>query len=167
MADLITQDQLKTQVSYDPETGVFMRIKFHGKQISGKPLGTLMRWGYVQCRIMGNTYLMHRIAWLYVYGQYPQGEVDHINGVRSDNRIVNLRDVSHKQNQENQKLIIRNSSGYRGVSWTEHAKKWRAYVCHHDDRQHLGYFDSVEEAAAIAKEARNRLFTHHFTSHSA
>ena len=164
---MITQDELKKLLSYDPETGVFTRIISNRTDRIGKQPGASNSKGHIQIRLNGKLYVAHRLAWLYQYGKFPEHQIDHINGNKSDNRIENLRQATNKQNQENVPLQINNTSGYRGVSYDKRYKKFRAYVCHNLHNQTIGFFDTAEKAAIAAKDARDRLFTHHHTEYAA
>jgi len=110
---------------------------------------------------------MHRLAWLYEHGELSSCVIDHINGNTLDNRIANLRPATMKQNSENQQLRPNNKSGFRGVHWVPRNQKWKASVTHNQVVHYLGLYDSLEEAATIAKGVRDLLFTHHQTTHSA
>ena len=91
----MTQDELKTTYHYDLETGIFTRLK--DKKIAKQK----NPYGYIVFNHKGKVYLTHRMAWLYIYGCMPTHQIDHINRVKDDNRILNLRDVTHKENQQN------------------------------------------------------------------
>ena len=165
---MLTQAELKQLLIYDPVTGVFTnKTTRNSRSVAGDESGTLLNIGYRQVTLNNKRYFLHRLAWLYVHGQFPDQELDHVNGNRADNRIDNLRLVSKKQNMENQCLRADNRSGYRGVSWSNGKKKWIAQVCHNNKRQTVGRFDTVEEAALAAKQARDQLFTHHKTEYAA
>jgi hypothetical protein len=108
--------------------------------------GVLATNGYVYINIDGRPQLAHRLAWLYVNGEWPPDQVDHIDRVRSNNRIANLRSASTSDNACNGVLRFSNTSGYRGVSWSKEKKKWVARIVK-DRKQHvLGYFTSKETA---------------------
>lgn len=127
---------------------------------AGKPAGCLAPDGYVLVRIFGNRYQSHRLIWLMETGDWPIGEIDHINGIRSDNRMANLRDVSRSQNHRNQKLSVKNTSGFMGVSLCKNSGKWRAYTRSHGRARHIGYYSTAAEAhAAFAEVAIKAGFT--------
>ena len=164
---ILTQDRLKELLNYDPETGVFTwRVCRYCVQ-AGETAGYLNPNGYIYIKIDGKDYRLHRLVWLYVHGIIPKQQLDHINGNRSDNRLVNLRVVTNKQNCENRKQQANNTSGYRGVHWNASANKWVARIRHHGKRHHVGVFDTAEEAGRAAKAARDMLFTHHKTEYAA
>ena len=147
----MTQDELKQLVSYDLETGAFT-WKRNGN-IAGYPKTN----GYWQVRINNKYYLMHRLAWLYVYGQFP-AQIDHINRIRSDNRLCNLREVTRCQNQQNRSIQINNTSGFPGVVFVEKRKVWLARIKANNKSYHLGSFKSFECAVAARKEAEVALY---------
>lgn len=165
---MLTQAELKELLVYDPVTGIFTnRVTRNSRALIGAEAGKDRLDGYRDIKINHKIYLTHRLAWLYVHGEWPADQIDHINGVRSDNRIDNLRVVTNKQNGENQTLRSNNTSGHRGVTWDKVNGKWMAQIKHHGKIHHLGYFSILEEAAAAAKAMRDRLFTHHKTEYSA
>ena len=165
---MLTQAELKELLSYDADTGQFTRLMSATRTDRiGKIAGKNRPDGYREIKINGKEYYAHRLAWLYVHGEWPADQIDHINGVRSDNRIDNLRLASKKQNMENRKQQINNKSGYRGVYWHTTSGKWRARVKHHGKHYESGSFDVLEEAAAAAKAMRDQLFTHNKTEYSA
>ncbi len=120
---------------------------------AGKIVGSLMPKGYRNCSLMGGTFLVHRIVWALETGNWPRGQIDHINGVRFDNRISNLRDVSALENQRNAGVPRTNTSGVLGVAYREEKKRWRAYISDRNKSVHLGYFDTREEAILARKNA--------------
>jgi hypothetical protein len=164
---MLTQKRLKQVLQYNPSMGVFTRIASKRIDRLGKEPGSLNTKGHVQIRIDGVLYVAHRLAWLYVNGRFPDNQIDHINGDKTDNRIVNLREATNKQNQENVPLQVNNTSGYRGVSFDKRLKKFRAYVCHNRRQITLGFFITAETAAIESKKARNHFFTHHLTEYAA
>ncbi|WP_017903577.1 HNH endonuclease signature motif containing protein [Pseudomonas asplenii] len=117
---------------------------------AGSICGGVNGWGYVHFQYQGHTYKAHRVIWLCVYGNWP-GELDHINGNRSDNRIENLREVSRQENLRNQKVRTNSSTGAMGV--TREGRKWRARIRVDGAFIHLGYFDSIDEAVAARRAA--------------
>lgn len=165
-AQTITQAELKRLLNYDPITGVFV-WRVARKDRIGKSAGSLNTNGHRQLKINDKHYMAHRLAWLYMRGEMPTVEIDHINGNKDDNSIDNLRLASHKQNMENVKLRINNKSGFRGVSWHKATGKWRARVEHHGKSCSLGLFNNIEDAVVAVRSARDLLFTHHKTTHSA
>lgn len=151
---MITQADLKSRLHYDPETGVFTRLRGIGK------VGRVASNGYLQIMVIGERHMAHRLAWLYVYGEWPSTQLDHINQDRLDNRIENLRLATNKQNGENVRLFKHNKSGYRGVSFDRGEGKWRADIKHNGRNIALGKFDCIRLAAIARVEAEEHYFTH-------
>ena len=148
---------LRQTYDYDPLTGVFTRKKKWGSKLPGSPVGGLSQYGYVQLAFNGRTHTAQRLAWLYVYGVWPVGDVDHINRNRADNRIVNLRELSRVDNLANSGARKRSQSGVKGVSLRplrngrRPKKAWRADIMVNGNRTFLGNFYTIEDAA----KARN------------
>lgn len=141
-------------LSYHPESGEFTWIKSRRHGFSGRKAGTVNGKGYIQVCIDGKLHLAHRLALLYVTGEMPK-EVDHINRVRDDNRIENLRDsISHANNMGNQSIQKRDkSSSYKGVCWDKNRGKWMASIKVNRRRIHLGRFSDETLAAKAYNSA--------------
>lgn len=172
-ANTLTQDQLKTLLHYDPDTGVFTWLPrdvslFKTRQIwtmwrgryLGKVAGCVNAKGYIEVRVPGKLYKAHRLAFLYMTGAFPEGEVDHINHIRDDNKWDNLRVVTGKENQQNRKLTPRHTSGIMGVSWDNVQNKWRAKIHVEGRIKYLGRFATLKEAAAARKQAEKKYGYH-------
>ena len=154
-------DELKKFISYDQDTGLFLWLKTRSRTAkAGMNAGSQDNHGYINIMFQRKMHKAHRLAWLYIYGSYPDGQIDHINGDRLDNRISNLRVVSNKQNQENIGSRTNNTSGYRGVSLNKKSGKYEAHIRHNGKKHHLGFFFSIDEAARVAISARKDLMTH-------
>lgn len=137
---MLTQKILKYYLNYNKNIGVFTwLINKKGGAKKGDVAGTKSR-GYIRIELNGKYYMAHRLAWLYEYGKFPQQYIDHINRVKNDNRINNLRDVSRYVNARNKKISVRNRSGTIGVHWCARTKKWRSYINVNKQRTYLGYF---------------------------
>ena len=155
---MITVEELRTLLSYEPTTGIFVwRTKRPGRQC-GDEAGTPDSWGYIQIRLRGRRYAAHRLAWLYVHGEWPPSEIDHANGNPGDNRLVNLRPATKAQNNFNKRAPVTNKSGVKGVRWHTRHKKWVAEIRVNGKKKHLGCFDSLEKAAAAY---RDEAIAHH------
>ena len=151
---MLTQKRLKELFFYDFNCGDFIRlIKTTNSVEVGDVAGTINFYGYYQININGKIYKNHRLAWLYVYGEFPFKDLDHINRIKTDNRIKNLRLATHSQNLQNVGLRSDNKSGYKGVSWCKRKKKWCVRMNFDNKYQHLGYFDDVHEAGKAYIEA--------------
>jgi hypothetical protein len=159
----LTQARLHEVLRYAKTTGTFTwRVTRGAKAPAGSVAGTPHKRGYVALMVDQKLYLAHRLAWLYVYGSWPIGTIDHINGVKDDNRISNLRDVSIQANLHNQTLPYRsNVSGLRGVSFEARSNKWYARIRVAGKNLMLGYFRTAEEAHAAYVAAKK---THHFST---
>ena len=158
---MLTQERLKELLHYDAERGVFTwLVNLRGRSARvGGVAGCRDGRGYGVIRIDGVLHRAHRLVWLYVHGQWPTHEVDHINGVRDDNRLVNLREATSTQNHQNRALSDTNTSGYLGVYWHKARQKWLARIAVNRKTHFLGRFDNPEEAAAAYVEAKRRLHT--------
>lgn len=141
----ITQDRLKSLLTYDPGTGVFMR--------NGKRAGYSHHSGYRYVGIAGEKIIEHRLAWFYVYGVWPTADLDHINRDRSDNRIINLREANRAANCQNQPIRRSNKSGITGVYYHKVSGKWAASISVNKRQIHLGVYGTAQEAAEIRRKA--------------
>ncbi len=150
----LTAEQLRSILNYDPETGIFTwKVRTSASVKAGDVAGCPGVNGYLRISVQSRLYQAHRLAWLYVYGVWPKDQIDHINRNRSDNRRANLREVTHKQNQQNKSKPSSNTSGHPGVYWCRRRSKWRAKIEHNYKQVHLGYFTDIEEALAARKAA--------------
>jgi hypothetical protein len=150
---MITQSELKEVLDYNPDTGVFSWIKQNGNVAGTKANGE-----YVRIQIKRKQYLAHRLAHLYMTGNFPKNDIDHINHIKDDNRWVNLRDATDSQNHANVKRHKKNTSGYKGVSWNKTNKKWRAKIEYMKKSMHLGYYTTPQEASEAYKKKAIELF---------
>ncbi|WP_394475034.1 HNH endonuclease signature motif containing protein [Ralstonia mannitolilytica] len=155
----ITAKELREFLHYDPETGLFTRLKttsYHAKK--GAIVGSSDLYGYKTVRIANASYKLHRLAWLYMHGEWPNGDVDHINGNRSDNRFCNLRAVSRQVNLQNcRKAASHNrSTGVLGV-YPASRGKYSAALSINNKKKHLGTFNSIEEAHQAYLKAKRQL----------
>lgn len=146
--------KLRQLLNYDPDTGVFTWRETTRRGWVGKKAGVVNSLGYVRMLINGRPYFAHRLAWLYVNGEWPKHEIDHINHDRADNRIANLRDIPHRVNVLNRRgATAKSKSGIRGVYWKESDRKWIAKIGDNGKDRHLGRFNSPEEASAAYENA--------------
>ena len=149
-------NNLRKSFIYDSESGILIRTR------TNKPANSMDVHGYIVVFFNGKTYKAHRLIWAILHGEFPSGQIDHINGVRHDNRAKNLRVVTQLQNAQNkQKQHKTNKSGYRGVFWNKQKKKWQAGI--HANRKYiyLGMFNAPEIAYQSYLEAKK---IHHPTS---
>jgi hypothetical protein len=153
---VLTSDEVREILDYNPDTGEFRWRKNH--RLSGRRAGSPNSWGYVHIQINGRKYKAHRLAWLITYGELPEKDIDHLNNVRTDNRICNLRAVSRSVNIQNQTRGHRDStSKYLGVSWDKHRRKWAAIIVLNYKTYHLGKFDTEEDAYSAYLESKRRM----------
>ena len=151
----ITQDFLKEHFEY--RDGHLWRIKSTSNKAKvGQRFGSYASEGYILGGLRGKYYYEHRLIWLYHYGKWPKECIDHINGIKDDNRIENLREATKQQNSFNRKSDRGSTSQFKGVSWHKQRKKWRADYTHKGKIYYLGLYET-EEAAAKAY----RKFTEH------
>ncbi len=146
--------RLKELLSYDPRTGLFVRLTSRGGSCAGAVAGWRTAKGAVGLTIEGRKYLAHRVAWFYIKGEWPAYEIDHRDGDPSNNRFKNLRAATHAQNTRNTKLQKNSTSGVKGVDW--HMGKWRATITFDGHRVHLGRFTDISAASAAYAEASRK-----------
>ena len=158
MSTLLTAEQLRDIFNYNPDSGVFSWRQGRGPVKAGHVAGTVNARGYRYITINKRFYLAHRLAWLHFYGVWPEGEVDHKNQNKSDNKIENLRDVTHSQNMHNRPKYANNNSGFRGVSWNRSLALWRAEISVNKKKIHLGYFNTAESAYSAYTTAREERY---------
>lgn len=170
----LTSEYVRTLLYYDPETGMLTwkyrdpktmkggRDKGNwNDQFAGKEAFTYrMKSGYLQGAINRKALYAHRVAWLIHYGEWPEEQVDHINGYRDDNRIVNLRLANDQLNRMNQRTPKTNSSGRVGISFSKQSGKWHAYIGNKNSRINLGLFASFDDAVAARDSAEKKLKYH-------
>ncbi len=152
----ITAERLRELLIYDPDTGAFTRrMMLIGRCPVGSIAGSKNRLGYQQLILDHQSYLAHRIAWLYMYGRWPQGELDHVNGNRSDNRLSNIREATRGNNRANSGVGKNNKSGLKGAYWHVAAQRWSSSITVDGSKRWLGLFDTAEAAhAAYASAAK-------------
>ena len=134
--------------NYDPETGVLRnKVTRSSRAKAGGVAGNLHPEGYMRVGFLGKQYMAHRVIWEMHNGSIPDGmQIDHINGVRDDNRIANLRVVTHQENGRNQKMKADNTTGYPGVFWNKARGKYQAQIVVNGKNKHLGVFHTAERA---------------------
>ena len=151
----LTQARLKELLHYDADTGIFTWISQskHSSYLIGKEAGYISKASrkYIGITINGvcKLLLAHRLAWLYMTGEFPKNMIDHIDGNPLNNKFDNLRNANRFENQHNQKLTQRNKSGLKGVSWHKISGKWTAQICHKNKKYYLGLFDDKNDAYQV------------------
>lgn len=154
---MITKERLDELFLCDPEAGTFTRRVSRGNTKRGSVAGHIGDDGYLMIRIDGKLYRAHRLVFLTMTGEFPPTDVDHINGIRTDNRWSNLRLATRSQNLRNKSIQSNNTSGALGVSWDKRRKKWE-YRIKAEGVQHIGVFAEFEDAVAARKAAEIKYF---------
>jgi hypothetical protein len=151
-------EQLRALIEYRPDTGELIRkVDLAANAKAGTTISGKNACGYVQTVVRRQFFYAHRLAWQLYYGEEPAGEVDHINGNRSDNRIENLRIATGPQNKHNARLRRDNTSGAKGVSWNKASRKWVACVTRSRRVIFRKLFDDRDEAIAAVRSAREQI----------
>ena len=150
---MITVGELKSLLDYNPSTGLFIWKSDRTSTVrEGDVAGTNCK-GYITITINGKRYQAHRLAWLYMTGNLPNNQIDHINGVRDDNRFCNLREVDNSENARNSKHRDNNTSGHIGVNFEVRGSKWTANIKVDGKKIYLGRFPTKDEAIEARKKA--------------
>ena len=153
--------QVRELLDYDPATG-FLTWKTRpndgrwNKLFAGRRAGSMGGRGYRQLSVYDKSYREHRIIWLWMTGDWPVDEIDHINGSRDDNRWENLREATRVENMQNLKLGIT-----CGAIWDKNMKKWKAQIVFRSNTIFLGYYDSAEEAHQVYVVSKQKYQTFH------
>lgn len=154
-------EEIRERIDYDPETGIFCWKRSRAKKIKpGQKAGNVHPEGYLRIRIDDVMYKAHRLAWIIMTGRWPDGVIDHINRINSDNRWTNLRDVPQSKNAQNTMGRKKTISGVKGVYWHTQNHCWRSQICINQKIIHLGVFETIEEALKVRLEAERKYFTH-------
>ena len=151
-SEIALQSAVGQLLSYCPETGLLHWKVSRGRCSAGAEAGYDSGRGYIGVRVMGRCMYAHRVAFLLMSGTNPEF-VDHINGIRSDNRWKNLREVSRSQNGMNMAMPVTNTSGCMGVFWNEGKRMWTARIKKNQVTRHLGHFASFDDAVKARKQA--------------
>lgn len=153
---MLTHERLKELLIYNPDTGLFIWQDKRGGRWAGRNAGTLHKYkGYRYIDIDGTKYMAHRLAWFFSYKVWPNDQIDHINGIRSDNKLVNLRDISQIENSQNQTRSHKNTKvGFLGVC--ARGEKYEARITVNRKQIQLGTFLTVERARDVYLEAKNK-----------
>lgn len=153
---MLTQKILKELLTYNEHTGVFVWNERRGGSALKGSIAVALSSGYRNIMVDKKTFQAHRLAWLYVYGKFPDKDLDHVNLKRDDNRISNLREVNDSENKQNQRKYSTNTSGYKGVSRKKSSSKWRAEICVNYKKISLGSFEKIEDAAKAYEDAAKK-----------
>jgi len=161
MNKLPSLEDVKKQIWYDTQSGVFRSRTGYKHHKPWRIVGNKETKGYLQIKIGKSLYMAHRLAWLYATGEDPISygmQVDHIDNNKTNNTFTNLRLVTNKQNCENRTLNSRNKTGHRGIY--KRGDSFVAEVCHNYKRIKVGSFATLEDACQAVEQKRKQLFTH-------
>jgi len=147
-----SQEYLHKLFSYDGKDLIWKKTR--GGRITGSIAGNKNKTdGYIRITLDKKLYLAHRLIWMFVYGYLPENDLDHINRIRDDNQIDNLREVSTQCNIQNSKVYTNNLSGIKGVAWQKQRKKWMAQITINGKQKNLGRFKNKIDAAKARYQA--------------
>jgi hypothetical protein len=150
----MTKEELDLLFEYDYNSGkLIWKVDRGACSRNGKVAGFIGSDGYISIEINNKAYKAHRLIWIMIYGKLPNDKVDHINGIRHDNRLCNLRECSHYENMRNRYKNSNNKSGYKGVSWSKDKQKWLVQLMVNKNRIHVGLFNDINDAAEAYKLA--------------
>lgn len=175
---LPSPEVLRQLLRYEPETGKlfwkergpewfqgretpaeYIAARWNSKNAGNPALNCISSLGYKKGAVLDIPVMAHRVIWAIEHGHWPEFDIDHINGDRSDNRDCNLREATRAENLQNVSLSPRNKSGFPGVSWCSTRKKWGAKICKDKVYINLGRFDRIEDAAEAYRQAKSKLHT--------
>ena len=156
---MLTAETVRKLLDYEPETGVFRwRVDVNSRARKGMVAGCGNGEGYTRIKVFGNSYRAHRLVWLHVYGDWPPEQIDHVNGLRDDNRLVNLRLATNSQNSANKPAQRNNALGLKGVCFRSDSGKFESKIMFNSQQKHLGRFQTAEEAHAAYCAAAEKFF---------
>lgn len=152
---LISREQVANLLDYNPDLGIFIWKQGNYAKL---PAGYFSKLGRRRIRILGKVFLGSRLAWLLYYGEWPEKTVDHIDGNRRNDRIVNLRLASESEQQWNKGINRNNTSGIKGVSFNKRRNEagllpWEVYITVYYKRIHVGFFNNLEDAVKARQKA--------------
>lgn len=146
-------DFAREMFDYNPETGVITRKQCRISRLIGEEIGRIQRDGYIHVEFgwWSRRYnlLAHRLGWLIYHGEWPKDQLDHINGIRHDNRLCNLREATQAQNNANTRMYKNNSSGYKNIKWEPDRKRYGVFIRYDNKLRRLGRFKTIEEAISV------------------
>lgn len=152
----LNAQRLREVLAYDPETGLFTWRVSRGSVAAGKVAGSPTSDGYIGIKVDRTLHLAHRLAWLWVHGEWPSKQIDHRNGIRDDNRIANLREASPAVNSQNRRTAQKGSrTNLLGAS--SHRRGFQAQIVFKGKKRYLGIYDTAEEAHAAYIAAKRNL----------
>lgn len=151
-------DVLKSLLRYEPDTGLIYWVAKGKGMIKKKAAGTKLHSGYLGICIGPKRWQAHRIAWALHTGSWPKDQIDHINGIKTDNRACNLREATNSQNGKNLKLSKANKTGVAGVCWSERYQNYRVYIKVDHKQKYLGTFKNFDDAVKARHKAEDKYF---------
>lgn len=152
---MTNQEELQRMFRYDPETGIiYKKWPTKGEKSTGCPNSE----GYLLISVNSHNYSAHRLIWMYLYNRWPHETIDHINGIRSDNRLCNLRECTRQENLFNMSRSRKNTSGFKGVSLIRSSGKWRSVIKCKGKMTYIGDFEQKEDAAMAYNAKATELF---------
>lgn len=156
---MITSSRVRELLRYDEANGTFAWLRNQGAARAGSVAGTGKPGAYRSIKLDGKRYYAHRLAWLLTTGTWPKGQIDHINGVRDDNRIANLRDVTQFENMQNLRTATaqNRSCGLLGASFEKRSGLWQSKIRLNGHQYHLGRYETADLAHAAYIEAKRLL----------
>lgn len=170
-----TPEELRQLLTYDPETGKLFwkertpemfgagnqtperNCSSWNKKYANKEAFTASSLGYHVGAVYRHKMYAHQVAWALYHGEWPDKEIDHINRIKSDNRIANLRLATRAQNKQNLGLYRNNTSGHQGVTWCKDKLKWQASIKCRGRGYYLGRYEEIADAVAAHTSAKRRL----------
>lgn len=156
---MLTQQRLKSQINYCPDSGTFTWIVARKGVSKDKECGRISKGhGYREICIDNKLYRAHQLAFLYMNGVFVDSEIDHINRDKTDNKWCNLRPCTKSQNAANVGLKKSNTSGAKGVVWDKSRNKWRVQIRINGKKTNLGRYENFEEAVEVSKKALEKQF---------
>jgi hypothetical protein len=156
---MLTVERLKEVLEYDPFDGRFIwKKRISLRVLIGSVANALDKDGYIQIGIDGGKYKAHRLAWFWAHGVWPTDDIDHKNGIASDNRIDNLRLSTRSQNNANGKRPVTSTSGLKGAYWNKKQRCWQSYIQKNKKHYYLGQFKTAEEAHAAYVAGAEKMF---------
>ena len=150
---ILTQAKIKELLHYDQDTGEFTWIVKRSGARKCRQAGNISNRGYRMIGINGTLYSAARLAFLYMTGDFPDNQVDHVSHVREDNRWSNLREATQQENSHNLPKFTTNTSGYTGVSWHKRINRWISRIRVDGNDIHLGNFTKLHDAIEARKQA--------------
>ena len=159
--DLELYNECHRRFNYCDDTGVLTyKIRVANRVQIGDVVGSFTAFGYLSVCINSKHHQIHRIVWLMNKGKFPENQLDHISHVRTDNRMLNLREVTNQENAKNKRKSPKNTSGTTGVTWAKNEKRWKAQIMVNRRMIFLGQSKDINIAIQLRKDAEKRYNFH-------